>query len=114
MPRNCWRLGSADAHASYTGPCGDTMDIWLKVSGERVTKATFETDGCDATFAAGSAVTTLVKGLTIEQAHGVNRDAVLSFLGGLPEAYEHCALLAAIALHQALDAARECSAEQEH
>jgi nitrogen fixation NifU-like protein len=113
MPSNCWRLGRADAHARYTGPCGDTMEIWLKLSGGRIAKATFDTDGCGATLAAGSAVTTLAKGLTVEQAYHINQAAVLDFLGGLPEAYQHCALLAATTLHLALDAAREGVAQQE-
>jgi nitrogen fixation NifU-like protein len=112
MPRHCWRLRRADAHARYTGPCGDTMEIWLKLRRGRVVKATFDTDGCDATFAAGSAVTTLAKGLTVEEAYRVDQAAVLDFLGGLPEAYQHCALLAATTLHRALDAARERMAQQ--
>lgn len=107
LPRNRWRLGNADVHVRYTGPCGDTMEIWLRLSGDRIAKATFDTDGCDATFACGSAVTTLVRDLPIEQAYSINQRAVLKFLGGLPEVFEHCALLAATTLRMALDVARE-------
>jgi len=60
LPRNMWRLSGADAHVGYTGPCGDTMEIWLRLSGDRIAKATFDTDGCEAILACGSAVTTLV------------------------------------------------------
>jgi nitrogen fixation NifU-like protein len=87
LPRNRWRLGNANAHVRYTGPCDDTMEIWLRLKRDTVAKATFDTDGCDAAVACGSAVTLL--------------------LGGLPEAFEHCALLAATTLRMALDAARE-------
>jgi len=106
LPRNMWRLTGADAHVRYTGPCGDTMDIWLRLSGDRIAKATFETDGCEATLACGSAVTTLVQDLTIDQASRIDQRAVLKFVGGLPEAFEHCALLAATTLRMALDEAR--------
>ena len=107
LPRNRWRLGRSNAHARYTGPCGDTMEIWLRVKGDRITSATFETDGCDAALACGSAVTMLAKGMRIEEACLIDQALVLNFLGGLPEAFEHCALLAATTLRMALDAARE-------
>jgi nitrogen fixation NifU-like protein len=105
LPRNRWRLADADACVGYTGPCGDTMQIWLKLRNGRITKATFDTDGCGATLAAGSAVTILAEGLTVEQAYRLDQRAVLKFLGGLPPVFEHCALLAATTLHRALDAA---------
>jgi nitrogen fixation NifU-like protein len=105
LPRNMWRLSNADAHVRYTGPCGDTMEIWLRLSGNRVAKATFDTDGCAASIACGSAVTRLVQGLTVEQAYRINQEAVLKFVGGLPEVFEHCALLAATTLRMALEAA---------
>ena len=30
-PRNIGNLKDADGFAKVTGPCGDTMEIWLKV-----------------------------------------------------------------------------------
>ena len=107
LPRNRWRFANADAHVRYTGPCGDTMEIWLKLKGDRIAKATFDTDGCDAALACGSAVTMLAKSKRIEDACQINQAAVLDFLGGLPEAFEHCALLAATTLRMALDAAQQ-------
>jgi nitrogen fixation NifU-like protein len=107
LPRNRWRLSSPDAHVRHTGPCGDTMEMWLRLSGDRIAHATFDTDGCDATLACGSAVTILVRDLPVEQAYRINERAVLKFLGGLPEAFQHCALLAATTMRMALDAARE-------
>ena len=107
LPRNRWRLGRADAYAAVTGPCGDTMEIWLRLKRGRIAKATFDTDGCGATVAAGSAVTILAKRKPLDEARRIGRAEVLGFLGGLPEAFEHCALLAATTLHAALDAADE-------
>jgi len=106
LPKNRWRLPNADAHVRHTGPCGDTMEFWITLRDGRVEKATFDADGCDATLACGSAVTLLACGLTVEQASHVNQRAVLQYLGGLPEAFEHCALLAATTFQMALAAAR--------
>jgi nitrogen fixation NifU-like protein len=94
-PRNVGNIEAADGYASVTGPCGDTMEIWLKVKDGTIVRATFMTDGCGTTIAAGSMVTELVKGKGISQALRTSQEDVLSALGGLPEESEHCALLAA-------------------
>ena len=67
-PRNGGNTEAADGYASVTGPCGDTMDIWLKVKDDTIVKATFMTDGCGTTIAAGSMVTELVKDKSVSQA----------------------------------------------
>ncbi|MBN1917686.1 MAG: iron-sulfur cluster assembly scaffold protein [Verrucomicrobia bacterium] len=81
------------------------MEVWIKLRAGRVEKATFDTDGCAATLACGSAVTLLAADLTVEQASHISQRAVLHYLGGLPEAFEHCALLAATTFQIALAAA---------
>ena len=53
-PRNVGDMGDADGFARITGPCGDTMEIWLKVSNDTITGVNFMTDGCGTTIAAGS------------------------------------------------------------
>ena len=94
-PRNVGNMEAADGYASITGPCGDTMDIWLKVKNDLIVKATFTTDGCGTTVAAGSMVTELAKGKGISQALRISQEDVLAALDGLPEESKHCALLAA-------------------
>jgi len=100
-PRNVGNTEAADGYASVTGPCGDTMDIWLKVKDDTIVKATFMTDGCGTTIAAGSMITELAKGKSISQALRTSQEDVLSALDGLPEESEHCALLAANTLKAA-------------
>ena len=101
-PRNLGSLPNADGFATVTGPCGDTMQIWLKVKDNRVAEATFLTDGCGATVASGSMVTELAKGNTIPETLRVSQQDVLNTLGGLPEGNVHCALLAANTLREAV------------
>lgn len=101
-PRNVGNIDDANGFARITGPCGDTMEIWLKVSNNTITAATFMTDGCGTTIAAGSMVTELAKGKTISQTLKISQQDVLDTLGGLPEESEHCALLAANTLKAAV------------
>ena len=101
-PRNVGNIENADGFASVTGPCGDTMEIWLRVNNNSITKAAFMTDGCGTTMAAGSMVTEMAKGKSISQVQKVSQQEVLSALGGLPEESEHCALLAANTLREAV------------
>jgi len=101
-PRNVGTIEAADGYANVTGPCGDTMDIWLRVKNDTIVRATFMTDGCGTTIAAGSMVTELARGKNISQALRTSQEDVLSTLNGLPEESKHCALLAANTLKAAV------------
>ena len=101
-PRNLGNLEDADGFARVTGPCGDTMSIWLKVNGDTIINASFITDGCGTTIASGSMVTEMVKGKSISEARKTTQRDVLDALGGLPQESEHCALLAANTLKAAI------------
>jgi nitrogen fixation NifU-like protein len=101
-PRNVGSIENADGVAMVTGPCGDTMEIWLRVREEVIKEATFWTDGCGTTIATGSMVTEMAKGKTIGEAMKISQKDVLDSLGGLPEESQHCALLAANTLKEAV------------
>jgi len=102
-PRNVGRLEEEDGFAVFTGPCGDTMMISLAVSYGVIRDARFWTDGCGTSIAAGSMVTELAKGKTLDEAMSTGQAEVLQALKGLPRESEHCALLAATTLHMAID-----------
>lgn len=101
-PRNVGMISSADGQACITGPCGDTMEIWLRVRDGLIEQATFWTDGCGTTIAAGSMVTELAKGKRAGEAFRIEQRDVLDALGGLPDESVHCALLASDTLKQAI------------
>jgi len=101
-PRNMGDIEDADGFSTVTGPCGDTMQIWLKVKNGTIAGATFLTDGCGTSIASGSMVTEMTKGKTVSEAHRISQQDVLGALGGLPEESEHCALLAANTLKEAV------------
>jgi nitrogen fixation NifU-like protein len=101
-PRNLGEIPNPDGFARVTGPCGDTMEIRLRVRNDAVYHATFWTDGCGPSIACGSMTTELAKGKSIGEALGITQEDILSSLGGLPEESQHCALLASNTLKAAL------------
>jgi nitrogen fixation NifU-like protein len=101
-PRNVGSIEKADGVAMVTGPCGDTMEIWLRVREDVIKEVTFWTDGCGTSIASGSMVTELAKEKTIREAMRISQRDVLDALGGLPEESQHCALLAADTLKEAV------------
>ena len=101
-PRNLGGFAGHDGLGRITGPCGDTMQICLKMKDGRVTNASFWTDGCGPSIASGSMVTELAKGKTVHEAQRITQQDVLDGLGGLPEESRHCALLAANTLKEAI------------
>jgi len=105
-PRNYGPMSSCDGHAQITGPCGDTMELWLKIDGDRIAKSSFTTTGCGPSRASGSMATELAVGKTLDAVASIDQAAILKALGGLPEESRHCALLAANTLAAAAEGYR--------
>jgi len=100
--RNMGRPERCDGRASFTGPCGDTMEIWIGVKDGILKQARFVTDGCLATIACGSMVTELAGDKLVLEAMEIGQSDVLDALDGLPVDNEHCALLAVTTLKLAV------------
>jgi len=101
-PRNLGDMEDADGFAKLTGPCGDTIQIWLRINDDTITNATFTTDGCGNAIASCGMVTEMAKGKSVSEAQKISQQDILSILGGLPKEGEHCALLAANTLKEAI------------
>jgi len=101
-PRNLGEMPAHDGLGEIAGPCGDTMQIYLKVKDGKVTNVSFWTDGCGPSIASGSMVTELTKGKSVPDAQKITQQDILDALGGLPEESLHCALLAANTLKEAI------------
>ncbi|MBN1890775.1 MAG: iron-sulfur cluster assembly scaffold protein [Thermoflexales bacterium] len=101
-PKNVGRLPGADAYGAFRGGCGDTMEIYLQLDAGKIVKATFMTSGQTSAIAAGSVLTTMVQGLSLEEAGKIQAGDVIQALGGLPEAKVHCAKLMVTALREAI------------
>ncbi|MFN2597239.1 MAG: iron-sulfur cluster assembly scaffold protein [Pyrinomonadaceae bacterium] len=105
-PRNAGDLEDADAVAELTNPvCGDRLRLALRVNSGRIAAARFLAYGCPPTLACGSALASLLEGLTLADAARVGRQDISRALGGLPARKGHAAALAVETLHAAL---RQC------
>ena len=66
-PKNVGRMADPDASGIITGPCRDTMEIYLKFKDGRIADIIFMTDGCGPSIACGSMLTKMAKGKGIEE-----------------------------------------------
>ena len=102
-PRGLGRLEAPDGTGAAGGaPCGDLVRIDLEVQGEDIARAAFESEGCGAASAAGSAVVEQVAGRPFLAAARIGARDIAAELGGLSPGKFHAAALAADALHRAL------------
>jgi nitrogen fixation NifU-like protein len=101
-PRNLGPMDKPDGHARITGPCGDTVEIFVRVVCERIAEAGFLFEGCLTTMVSASAAVELLTGRPVSRAVAISQQEILDALDGLPRHNEHCALLAANAARAAI------------
>jgi len=96
------RIEQPSVHLAYTGPCGDSMEVYLKIESDVIKEAKFQAIGCAGAFSAGSALMEMVKEKTLEEARKITEEDIISFLGGIPKQKIHCACLAKRTLQMAI------------
>jgi len=102
-PRNAGEVPQADAVAEIENPaCGDMLRLTLKIESGCITEIRFRAKGCVPSMACASALTELAAGKTLDEARNLQRDALISAVGGLPQASTHAAQLALDTLAAAL------------
>ena len=95
-------MSAPDAVGIVQGWCGDTMEIYLRMNSSRIREATFMTDGCGPTVACGSVLTTMARGMSLDEASEITPENLIAALDGLPEESVHCAELAVNTLQEAI------------
>ena len=104
---NVGELSEPDAHAVYTGPCGDTMEIFLNVEDGVIKEVKFQAIGCAGAFSSGSALTEMIIGMTLEEAEGIDEEEIIESLGGIPKQKVHCTCLSKRTLQKAIEDYKE-------
>jgi NifU-like protein involved in Fe-S cluster formation len=96
-------LEKPDIVETYAGPCGDVVRLYLALDANHVVKdAKFQCLGCPGVATAASAVTSLLKGKTIEAAKKITEEDVFNELGGLPDPKIDCIELVTRTLKKAI------------
>jgi nitrogen fixation NifU-like protein len=100
---NVGLIENPSVQLAYTGPCGDSMEVYLKIESDVIKDARFQAIGCAGAFSAGSALMEMVKGKTLEEAERITEEDIIDFLGGIPKQKIHCACLAKRTLRKAIE-----------
>jgi nitrogen fixation NifU-like protein len=106
-PRNLGEISDPDGVGTVgNASCGDIMQMFIKVDGDRITEAKFKTFGCGAAISISSILTERIKGATFDEALKISEETSREVLSQLPKEKIPCFTLAADALKLAIEECR--------
>ena len=103
-PKNVGVIENADGVGEVGSlACGDALTLYIKLDENKLIKdAKFQTFGCASAIASSSALTEIIKGLSLEDAKKITNDDIANYLGGLPKEKMHCSVMGRVALEKAI------------
>jgi nitrogen fixation NifU-like protein len=106
-PRNVGEISNPDGVGTVgNASCGDIMQIFIKVNGDKIIEAKFKTFGCGAAIATSSILTERIKGATLDEATKISEETSKEVLSQLPKEKVPCFTLATDALKLAIEEVR--------
>jgi nitrogen fixation protein NifU and related proteins len=103
-PRNVGEISNPDGVGTVgNASCGDIMQMFIRVNGNRIVEARFKTFGCGAAIATSSILTERIKGATLDEALKISEETSKDVLSQLPKEKIPCFTLATDALKLAIE-----------
>ena len=103
-PKNVGEISDPDGVGTVgNASCGDIMQMFIKVNGDKIVDAKFKTFGCGAAIATSSILTERIKGATLDEALKISEETSKEILAQLPKEKVPCFILATDALKLAIE-----------
>jgi nitrogen fixation protein NifU and related proteins len=102
-PRNSGRMEAPDrVGIAGTPGRGPYVALYLRLTGDVISEARFQTHGCGVSVACGSMLTEMITDLAVNDCLELTPEHLSAALDGVPGTKLHCPVLAVAALKNAL------------